>query len=221
MKKKVLISIAMVLLVVLAAGVFVVQKKNVTKKDVQIQEKMPVQENNFDNLDWKTYTNDGWGYAIKYPSNLYIKSNTQGDKFPGDTESDVRLADGKVTAWEGGQTLIISDKEKMGIQDIMPDERIHIAISTFKANSNRYKGQTWGQYFDDPNNGLQKIQTDNFVIYEGAGDYSREARQFYRYVIKDGWVYDLSGGVYSGNKEISFDDFELIKKIILTFEFTK
>jgi hypothetical protein len=214
MKKRTLIIVIALIALVLIGGLFIF-KKEAKKESLE-----NTNQEQFDSSNWKEYVSSGWGYSIKYPSDLYIKSDTQGDKFPGDTEGDENVPKGWGT-WDGGQTLIISDKERMGIQDIMPNERIHITINTFKIDSNRDKGQTWEQYFNSTNNGLLKIKMDKFDIYEGVNDYSNEERQFYRYIVKGDWVFNLGGAVYFKNKQISSDDFELIKKIILTFEFIK
>ncbi|KKQ14905.1 MAG: hypothetical protein US25_C0017G0003 [Candidatus Moranbacteria bacterium GW2011_GWE1_36_7] len=207
-----MVIVGVVAVVAIIAGVFLTQKNQ--QKITQ-----DVNQQVISTTDWNTYASGGWGYSIKYPSNLYIKSDTQGDKFPGETTGDERLPKGLAT-WDGGQTLIISDKEKMGIQDIMPDERIHFVITTFKLTQAREKNQTFESYFKDDKN-LSRITMNGFDIYDVINTNSEGGNGVHRYIVKDDWVFDLNGQVYLKNKQISSDDLGMIKKIISTFEFTK
>ena len=34
--------------------------------------------------NWQTYTDEAWGFSIKFPKELYYKVHTQGESYPGE-----------------------------------------------------------------------------------------------------------------------------------------
>lgn len=67
---------------------------------------------------WKTYTNSEFGYRLKYPANLYLKERQE------------------------ERRIIISDVENMGIQDVLPEEKIHVEVGV-KDNTERVSLQSY------------------------------------------------------------------------------
>lgn len=218
MNKKVIIIVAALLLAILVGGFLVVRNKEKNNKEV-LQEETTTQDNSQgqkevdleknDMSDWNTYINKGWGYSIKYPKELYIKDNPQGDKFPGDSS----------TPFDGGQTLIISDQEKMGIQDIMLNEKIHIAITTQKADSNFNDGKTILEYLESGDENISKIKINEIDAYN-IKPHSDQNNFVSFYIVKNGWVYHLHGINYM-DKDIDSDNYKLMSDILRAFEFTK
>ena len=217
MNKKVTIVIILILALALVAGGFWCWKNQRDKVSQQTeqaennQEQAQNTETEIDTSDWKTYQNEGWKYSIKYPSNLYIKSNTQGAKFPGDES----------TPFDGGQTLIISDIEKMGIQDVMSEERIHIIITTLKKEEGQslysylVKSFSFGDNISEVVvNGISGFQNKSVNEYSSATVSSSSV-----FLSRDNWVYYLYSLNDSGE---NFDskNYKLMKKIISTFQLT-
>lgn len=212
MNKKITIAIISILALALVAGGFWVWKN---KHKVEVIQQAEQIENNqeleINTSDWKTYINEGWKYSIKYPSNLYIKPNAQGDKFPGDES----------TPFDGGQTLIISDIEKMGIQDVMPEERIHIIITTLKKEEGQslysylVKSFSFGDNISEVVvNGISGFQNKSVNEYSSVTVSSSSV-----FLSRDNWVYYLYSLNDSGE---NFDskNYKLMKKIISTFQLT-
>lgn len=221
-KKKIVIVVVVVILAV-GAGLWVLEnrQKEISLKNNSVQNQQNAQSEQkndetqeIDMSDWKTYINDGWGYSIKYPPNLFIKPNAQGDKFPGDESMP----------YDGGQTLIISDKEKMGIQDVMPDERIHIRIITSKMKVN----QSLVSYLKELYSIKDITGNDNIKISEillnGVNAYEIQFKSKQPYISiflnKNDWAYQLHGINFIDENVDSYN-FKLMKKIISTFEFKK
>lgn len=159
--------------------------------------------------DWKTYESEGWKYSIKYPSNLYIKSNPQGDKYPDDPS----------TPHDGGQTLIISDLEKMGIQDIMPEEKIHVDVLTMRKKSN----QTLYSYLKElikHEGNESKISETSINGIEGFEIKTSEFLSISIFVNQGDWVYQLRG-CNAVDQDLTSENYQLMRKIFSTFKFTK
>lgn len=215
MSKRILITVLTLAALAVAGGLMINsfrKNKPAAEQPVSTSSNEPAQsaENQtsavetVDPKDWLTYTNEGWGYQIKYPPNLFIKSNPQGDKFPNDPSSPSL----------GGQTLIISDQEKMGTQDVMPNEKIHFEINTFSINHPFNQDKTMGEYITN-NENITKVK-----INPGKPIEAFEEGLSFVYVIKNGWVYHLHGINYvDPNRETA--NYKLIRQIIETFEFTK
>ncbi|EKD58412.1 MAG: hypothetical protein ACD_56C00134G0001 [uncultured bacterium] len=251
MSKKKIIITSIVVCFIIFAGIFLLQKKQGLMQKQSEQQMNQLNENSIgqgnsgqtsiDTGDWKTFTNEGWGYFIKYPGHLFVRANTQGDKYPGDTSTDIKLASGKIDSWEGGQTMVMSDKEQMGIQDTMPDEKIHITILTEKYNKEEtiktfLKERMKTENYDDGNKKISyEVITDNkdeySVIshtevknwpYDGA--WSKQAIVIdnnCRFLIKNEWIYEICGNVYNLSK-INDPGYnaEILEKIIESFEFS-
>ncbi|MEA1936553.1 MAG: hypothetical protein U9N04_00370 [Patescibacteria group bacterium] len=177
-----------------------------------INETMNEEENKKDDeiSDWKTYQSEGWKYSIKYPPDFYIIPDAQGGKYPGDI-STCPICD------SGAMSLIISDMEKMGVQNIMSKEKIHVNVLTHKKGNDQslfsYLEETTenkAEIFDVSLNGIEKfiIVSDENInpvssFYASKGNYAYH-------------IYGWSESCNNGNKE----DCSLMDRIISTFEFT-
>lgn len=223
MNKKIITIISVLVLVILAGGFWFVENKKKEDDNKKIlQEEIATQNNSRDQKeadleeistsDWDIYINEGWGYSIKYPKELYIKDNPQGDKFPGDISSCPYCG-------HGGQTLIISDQEKMGIQDIMLNEKIHITITTQKVNSNFNDGKAILEYLESGDENISKIKIEGMDAYNIIPN-SDQNNFISIYIIKNEWVYHL-GGINYIDKNTGSDNFKLMREILRTFKFTK
>ncbi len=186
----------------------------------EINQKEDSQNDQTVDLDdgWQSYEHEGWKYTIKYPSELFIKENAQGDAFPGDTSTCPMCG-------FGGQTLIISDIQEMGVHDVGTDETIHIRISTHKKSADetlddfieRGKGEQ-RVYVDTVVDGRNAVKTTHL---ENSNDNSNEyvnehPMHSLNISIDDGeWFYMLYA------EYASLDDYALITKIFDTFTFTE
>ena len=157
--------------------------------------------------DWKIFQHNGWNYTISYPDNLYIKESPQGDKFPGDTSMCPMCG-------YGGQTLIISDIEKMGIQHVEPgSEKIHIVISTSK----KEKNDSLYDYILKLTEGAENISQftiDNITGYKILGGQESPISIWIVENENSEWVYSLYG-----IKTSTSENFELMMNILQTFKF--
>ncbi len=206
MFKKSLVIFTVLLVVVLMSGCD-------KRKPPEVKQEIKTEEANQEELtlpdinqdDWQTYTDEAWGFSIKFPKELYHRVHPQGEKYPGEE---------CLTCGNGGQLLIISDQEEMGIQDIMLDENVHIELRTFKLFSTFKNEISWEEnlknredVFKSKFNGMEV-----FMIKSEEGSIPL-------FFVKDDWVYSISAA------DIKQDEFEktndLMKKIKLTFKFIK
>jgi hypothetical protein len=216
MSKKILMAVAIIIIVI---GVVAVVWSQVNKQrqvstpteelsDNQIQPQEQQNQNQHNQVvdpyeGWQTYRNTGWGYTIKYPRGLFIKENTQGDKFPGDTSRCPMCG-------HGGQTLIISDVKNMGIHDLMPNEKIHITISTHKKED----GQTLESYLGENLN-----YTNETVNGREAMALKKNGKHFNLVIDNGNWFYFIHSE--SQNNEATSEDFATMDKIIKSFVFVE
>lgn len=218
-KKSIIYANAALILAIVIVGGFWVwrsnQKVGVIEEQGQEQEQSKNQQAEIDTSNWKTYQSDGWGYSIKYPDNLYIKADTQGDKFPGDTCP---------MCGNGGQTLIISDLENMGIQDVNPEEGIHVVVSTRKLSSIiNEKNKTVENYLENNYKGkISKIKINDINVYKIDPEFGENKINISMsiFIVKDDWLYNLLGVNYS-DKNLNSYNIKLMDKIFSTFKFTK
>lgn len=145
--------------------------------------------------DWKTYTNSVLGYEIKYPNNLF----------------------GKET--DSSQRFIISDIEKMGIQDVMPEEKIHVNISVMDNSEglglkdflNKLMGTQANDLTAYSQNGMNgfklELPYDSGSVSAGVTVFFAKAKQ----------VYVLVGLNYNPNMRT--ESIDLMKEILSTFKF--
>lgn len=151
--------------------------------------------------DWETYKSKNYGYSIKFPKDLYYK----GDKvqsYPGEF---------------GAQDLIISDIEKMGIQDIMANEKIHITIATIKKPSDQ-------SFYDYVKNNIGDSEISEIEIGGKEAykiNYSTTNHPNINiHANNDDIIYFINGTNYLG-ESIDSENFQLMQKIIDTFKFTQ
>jgi hypothetical protein len=85
--KKLYLAVVAVLVIALAAGVFVWQKQQESKQVVQEQAKQEDAaktdvSTDINTSDWKTYRNEKYGYSIKYPSTWFVEETDAANKDP-------------------------------------------------------------------------------------------------------------------------------------------
>lgn len=173
-------------------------KKELNKQITNLQKQ--ISESSNDETDnWQIYVSEEYGYSIKFPKNLYYK----GDKvqqYPGEF---------------GAMDLIISDIEKMGIQDVMLDEKIHITVTINKKSAD----ETLYDYLKQqgiPDNQLSEITFNNVKSYKMQSSFDQPSISIY--TVNNNIVYGLQGINYL-KESINSDNFLLIQKIIDTFKF--
>jgi hypothetical protein len=231
MSQKTQIITAIITITVINLGVFLyIQKVNTVSEEIQKSDKI-IEENanvnvdinsqedvipteveeshnidilynedgSIDTSNWISYKDEAWGFSIKYPRGLYIKKHTQGEKYPGEE---------CLTCGNGGQLLIVSDFENMGIQDVMNYEGIHIVISSRKNNEKYFEISHVNQ-----NDSKRKLNYEDkcSVISENTLHYSVSC-------VKNDWIFSLYSETYGkeSKKEINK---QIAKLIIQTFRF--
>lgn len=161
-------------------------------------------DGSIDTSDWKIYTNEGWKYSIKYPSNLFIDTTVIGDGFPGDNCPNL--------CGNGGRSLVISDRKRTG-NHVTSDDKVIIMVSTKKKSDNQIlenyivKSDEI-EYLDlmvDDRRGLMRISKSKKFIGLTLDD--------------DGWFYDIYGE--NLNKELLDSNYIIIKEILNSFNFNK
>ena len=159
--------------------------------------------NKYEIADWKIYQSVKWGYKISYPATLYTKGD-EVQKYPGQ---------------EGAQDLIISDIENMGIQDIMPEEKIHIDIYTTPS-----KEKSLDQFVDEYKIGGEIYNKETIILgkdkavrfvkkdeFEGGTLYILAKKGYFIYVVR--------GTNTKNNDPLTDDDYKQMQKIMETFRF--
>ena len=104
--------------------------------------------------------------------------------------------------------------EKMGIQDVMPYEKVHIVVSTHK----KKKGEMLEDFVGNEVEGRQRKEIDSF---DGKAILSEPINLSVlgnvRLVIeKENWFYNISGRSDGGEDRQNF--YNLAKDIVLSFE---
>lgn len=145
MNKKTLTIVGIILLV-LIVGVFWYEKNQQKQSDKQIvqqdsqeikkqkdddtQNKKELEFEEIDTSDWILYEDKAWGFSIKYPKKLYIRENAVNDK--GCLKGSGCIKEALINSTI---RLVISDQERMGTQDIMPNEKIHVRVLAYHDKS--------------------------------------------------------------------------------------
>ncbi len=174
-------------------------EEQVEIKDEAQQQEFILPDTNQEN--WETYTDDAWGFSIKFPKEFYYKVPGWGEKYPGQ-ECE--------TCGNGGHHLIISDqKENIGNPGIGKDETVHIIISTIKL---------------DTEEALKKREDSLFVysdiLIDGKTALSVESvdKNMIRYsVMKDDYLYTIYAEIIKEDE--SEEIYNLTKEIFSTFKF--
>lgn len=182
--------------------------------------------------NWETYTDDAWGFSIKFPKEFYYKVHPQGETYPGEE---------CMTCGNGGQLLIISDQREMGVQDYGINENVHIVVQTNKWNKEDNLENFINERHFDLNDGnkiveieTKKYSPNDYLVRSyintrrypyGGVFYNKHlvSYNFNRYIIKNSWEYSIAGGVtfVLNNEEIDEKRVYLIESIISTFKFIK
>jgi len=153
--------------------------------------------------NWETYTDEAWGFSIKFPKEFYFKVHPQGEKYPGEECA---------TCGNGGQLLIISDQEEMGIQDYGLNENVHVEVLVDKdlnrvkriKNESEKMGFIFSEKFLNDNKWSVANRDNNILVYRLVhGDYLYEIN---------------SRSIKQDNIEESY---KIIESIISTFKFIK
>ncbi len=138
---------------------------------------------------WKTYASEKWGYQIKYPVNFYIKGNLN-LTYPGQ---------------EGGLDFIVSNVENMGIQDVGPNESVHVDVYTLPA-----EGKSLNEYVQGK--GMKSILLGGIEAFQSSDDVHLAI-----YAKKGNFIYVIRGeNKNNNNKKI---DVEKSWEIMKTFRF--
>jgi hypothetical protein len=171
-------------------------------RDEVSKKEEPFQLPDMNQDNWKTYTDDAWGFSIKFPKEFHYKVHTQGESYPGEE---------CVMCGNGGQLLIISDQEDMGIQDVELDERIHIVVSTSKENTplDKIEGYAYSKVEIGKETGIL-INPKNIELNEYCSVNLN--------IERNGWLYNVYGETHE--VESRKDIHHLINQIMSTFQFT-
>jgi hypothetical protein len=154
--------------------------------------------------NWQTYSSSDYGYSIQFPKTMYFKGNKV-QQMPGDV---------------GAQDLIISDVQNMGIQDILPNEKIHIDVTTNASN-----GKTLAQFVDGY--GLSGTISNKQTISLGSvqaiqlTDSGDVGLTVYTFVLKGNYAYIIRSTNGLTNDNVNSENYAEMARIVGTFQFTK
>jgi len=151
-------------------------------------------------VGWKDYSST-YGFSIKFPSNLYFKGNN----IPAIPQ----------TGSDFGSDLIISDIQAMGVQDVLPSEKIHVTVSISKKSATEsLLDYLKREGYQDSQ--ITEITFNNVKSYKIVPTSTQPFISIY--TANDTYVYDIEGINYSGDS-IDSDNFKLMQQIIDTFTF--
>ncbi len=169
MKKKILISIGVLVLVVLAGSVFAVQKRAKAPADQVMKQNSQKMESNYENTidtsSFNTYKNFAYGFEIKYPKNFKV---TEG-RVTGNMPSDGGLAITPSITSELNRDLAfnVAIFKSKDVPKIWYKEKINDldSVTNFKGESKEVEINGYSGYFV---NEITDSYTDkNYVISNG------------------------------------------------------
>ncbi len=207
-KKIILWIIVAVLGIIMAFFWFNSAAKRISKlgegfKDIklpQIENRIPAVETEQKNetADWKTYTNEKYGFEIKYPNKWYFKEIERGI-----VEGGIYFSQ-YLPEEESGGTVFTNESLNISINQPAPQDSLLEFIENYLNLSASIKFEIENIKID----GIDAIKIK--VVCDGVG-----CGNPHWFVIKNNNVYIFSSGLSSKN------EIDIYEKMISTFKFTK